>query len=103
MGAHMKTTIEIADPLLREAKQAAKRDGITLRELIEQGLRRALDEREAASRKPYVLEDCVNYEARLNPELEGASWEQIRDIAYGFDDPDSRIGRLIRMLREGEK
>lgn len=31
----MKTTIEIADPLLREGKKLAKREGVTLREFME--------------------------------------------------------------------
>jgi hypothetical protein len=103
MGTHMKTTVEIADPLLREAKRAAERDGITLRELIEQGLRRAIDERNAATRKPYVLKDCSNKEGRLNPELEGASWEQMRDIIYGYDDPNSNASRLIRMIQQSQQ
>jgi hypothetical protein len=46
MGAHMKTTIEITDDLLTRAKRIAQRDGTTLRELVEDGLRRTLQDRE---------------------------------------------------------
>jgi len=41
----MKTTIEISDALLDEAKRIASRESSTLRELIEEGLRRSIEER----------------------------------------------------------
>ena len=40
----MKTTIEISDPLLREARRLAEREGVTLRALVERGLRRVVTE-----------------------------------------------------------
>jgi hypothetical protein len=50
MGTHiewrsivMKTTIDIADDLISRAKVIQKRDDVTLRSLIEEGLRLALD------------------------------------------------------------
>ena len=39
MSGHMRTTIRLADSLLREAKQLAKERDETLTDLIEQGLR----------------------------------------------------------------
>lgn len=43
-GVPMKTTIEIADPLLQEARKVAARECMTLRTLVERGLRRLISE-----------------------------------------------------------
>jgi hypothetical protein len=85
MGTHMKTTVDIADALLLDAKREAQRSGVTLRELIEAGLRRILEERVAAERKPFKLKDGRDFRSRLHPDIRPGDWEQIRDIIYGFD------------------
>lgn len=77
----MKTTLDIADPLLRAAKQAARRDGTTLRALVEQGLRHVLGARRAGSR--FHLQDASVAGQGLRPDAENLSWEQIRAISYG--------------------
>jgi hypothetical protein len=41
----VKITVEITDALLEEAKRVASRESSTLRELIEEGLRRSLEQR----------------------------------------------------------
>lgn len=56
MGTHMKTTVEIADPLFDAAKREAERSGCTLRDLIELGLRKEL-ERRAKETKPFKFRD----------------------------------------------
>lgn len=76
----MKTTVEISDPVLAEAKKAARREGSTLRALMEEGLRLALDRREKESR--FRLRDASVGGKGLRPELRGASWDEIRDLAY---------------------
>ncbi|MBA3278072.1 MAG: DUF2191 domain-containing protein [Geodermatophilaceae bacterium] len=43
----MKTTIELPDSLARRAKELARAQGVTLREVIEAGLRAELDRRSA--------------------------------------------------------
>jgi hypothetical protein len=41
----MKTTIEISDPLLEAARQLAGREKTTVRALVEEGLRRVIEDR----------------------------------------------------------
>ena len=81
MVAHMKTTLEISDPVLSAAKQVAHREGTTLRSLVEEGLRLALDRRQRGER--FRLRDASVGGRGIRPELEGASWDEIRDLAYG--------------------
>ena len=82
MVSHMKTTIELADPLLDEAKRVAAQEKTTLRALVEEGLRHVLAER---SRQPggFKLRKVTFKGEGLQPELAGAPWERLRDLSYG--------------------
>lgn len=80
MGAHMKTTIELADPLLDEARKVARREGTTVRALVEQGLRQVLAQKRRST--PFRLRDASFAGDGLRPELEGASWERLREMVY---------------------
>jgi hypothetical protein len=80
MGTHMKTTVDIADSLAREAKDLAARENTTLRELIEAGLRTVL--RERRRRDTFRLRDVSFGGNGLQPEFRGADWERIREAAY---------------------
>lgn len=76
MGAHMKTTIDIADGLLGAAKAKAARDGTTLRAVVEDGLRRALSEDRGEAAGPSVF--------RVRPYgagglVAGHAWDDILD------------------------
>jgi hypothetical protein len=75
----MKTTIEIADSLLARAKQAAAEDNTTIRALVEDGLRKVLDER--SERKPFKLRDGSFRGGGMRPEYEG-NWDKILDAIY---------------------
>ena len=76
----MKTTLDISDPLLREARKIAARDRTTLRALVEQGLRKVIAERRAA--RPFRLRKVTFKGQGLVPELRDADWDKIRDLAY---------------------
>jgi hypothetical protein len=76
----MKTTIEISDNLLRRAKTVARRQGITLRALAEEGLEQALARHEAGTAvkvRPVVVDG-----EGVSPEFAGAAWERLRSAAY---------------------
>jgi hypothetical protein len=79
----MKTTVEISDALFARAQKKARREGRSLRSLIEEGLRRCLDEDRDAGRPSYRLPDhSVGDAKRPNP-LASMSWAEIRDEIYG--------------------
>ena len=44
-ASHMKTTVEIPDALLKAARRAAKRDGVTIQALLIEGLQCVLESR----------------------------------------------------------
>jgi len=76
----MKTTVEIPDPLLKEVRSLAAREHTTVRALVEEGLRRITGGRRRA--KPFKLRKVSFRGEGLQPEMAGASWQQIRDEAY---------------------
>jgi hypothetical protein len=76
----MKTTVEIADALLDEAKRVAAKEGTTVRALIEQGLRRALAERRRGPR--FRLRRATFKGKGLQPGVEELGWERVRELVY---------------------
>ncbi|HVF64671.1 MAG TPA: DUF2191 domain-containing protein [Casimicrobiaceae bacterium] len=76
----MKTTVEIPDALLDEARKLAARHDTTLRELIIESLRRVLDERKRPT--GFKLRDGSVDGEGVQTDLAGASWEAIRELVY---------------------
>lgn len=76
----MKTTIDLPEELARKAKAFASRKKITLRALIEQGIRQVLREDRAPGK--FKLRDASVGGNGLQKEYEGADWAKIREAAY---------------------
>jgi hypothetical protein len=76
----MKTTAEISDSLLREARRLAAREGVTLRTLVERGPHRIVAETEHGA--PFNLRRASFKGKGRQAELDGASWDTLRDLAY---------------------
>jgi hypothetical protein len=76
----VKTTVEIPNSLLGQAKRLASQEHTTVRALMEEGLRRLIAERKAG--KPFKLRKVSFRGNGLQPQMAGASWQQIRDAAY---------------------
>ena len=75
----MKTTIEIADALLKRAKRIQKRDEVTLRSLVEEGLRLVLDRAETPQIREY--RPVVYDGGGLTAEARERGWSAIIDQA----------------------
>ena len=76
----MKTTIEIPDSLLEEAKKLAAKEGTTVRAFVEQGLRRVVAERK--SRGTFKLRKATFKGKGLQPGMKDATWERVRETIY---------------------
>jgi len=75
----MKTTIEISDELSRKAREFAARHDMTFRALVEQGLRRVLDDDEVAS---FELRDASVDGRGLQGSFADGDWSKLREAAY---------------------
>ncbi len=76
----MKTTIELPDALLEQARRVAQQEGTTLRALVEEGLQRSLEARRQAARCQL---DFPSYGGKgLTDEFQGVPWSRIRDEIY---------------------
>lgn len=86
----MKTTIEISDALLREARKVATQEGVTLRALVERGLHRVIAE---TKRPPFRMRDGSVGGSWLQPEVRDLSWAEILEMSY-----EGRGGRSLEQI-----
>jgi hypothetical protein len=80
----VKTTIDIADGLLSEARARARAERTTLRALVERGLRTALDEPPRASVAPF---SPVTGRLEPLPGVDRYDWGAIREEIYDTSPP----------------
>jgi hypothetical protein len=82
MVVRVKTTVDIADLMLREAKLIAAREGTTLRSLVEEGLRHVIDEREK-QKTGFRLRDATFTGDGGAPGVDPDDWMSIKHIVRG--------------------
>jgi hypothetical protein len=80
MVGHMKTTIEISDPLLKQAKRVASRDGTTVRALAERGLRSVLREHQA--KNAFKLRKASFRGEGFQKGVNARDWDRLREMVY---------------------
>jgi hypothetical protein len=80
MVTHMKTTIEIADELLQRAKRQAARENRTLREVIEEALRKQLATKKAL--EPFRLRRHTFKGKGLKAPITEGDWTTVRELIY---------------------
>ncbi|MGH3432801.1 MAG: type II toxin-antitoxin system VapB family antitoxin [Thermocrispum sp.] len=78
----MKTTIDLPDELLRAAQELARREGTTLKALVESGLRGVIATQRGGGHE-FVLADASVDGQGMTEDFRGAGWAQVRDAAYG--------------------
>jgi Arc/MetJ family transcription regulator len=78
----VKTTIDISDPLLQEARAVAARDGTTIKALVERGLRSVLREHGRQRKTPFRLRKASFKGDGLRPEAASVGWGRLHELAY---------------------
>ncbi len=78
--SNMKTTIDIADTLLKEARKVAAKKQLTLRALVEEGLREVIAKQDSG--EEFKLRKASFKGKGLRDEFQGESWNKIREAAY---------------------
>ena len=81
MANHMKTTFDLPDPLLDEARRVAARRKTTVKALVEAGLRKVIAESTQPT-KAFKLRRASVAGNGLQPGAQSLSWAQILESTY---------------------
>jgi hypothetical protein len=76
----MKTTVDISESLHEEARLIAAGEKSSLKALIEEGLRKVIEERK--HRQQFKLRKATFKGDGLQGEMADASWDKIREKVY---------------------
>ena len=76
----MKTTVDIAEPLLKRAKKLAAKEKVSLKSLIESGLRRVL--REHQEEQAFQLRRVTFDGNGIREDFRDSSWQDLVDHVY---------------------
>ncbi len=77
----MKTTVDIHDELLARAKDHARRTGVPMRAVVEEGLRLALAA--PALAEDYRLPDLSVGDPNAPDPLVAYTWQDLSEVIYG--------------------
>jgi hypothetical protein len=76
----MQKTVEVSGDLLAEVMLIARRDGVSLCDVVESALRNEIARR--TSEAMFTLRDASFGGDGLQPGFADATWAQVRDAAY---------------------
>ena len=82
MVVRVKTTVDIAEVMLKEAKLIAAREGTTLKALVEEGLRHVIDQREE-QKAGFRLRDVRYGDSVGAPGIDPNDWMSIKHLVRG--------------------
>lgn len=89
MLRHMRTTINLPDELIRQAKKAALEADTTLTEIIGEALREALAKQRR--KKPQKKFKLITYgKGGVHPGVDLDDTSALLDLMDGFNDPSRR-------------
>lgn len=80
MVSNMKTTIDIPEPLLEQAKTVATEEGTTLKRLVEEGLRLVIERHGAPA--VFKLRSASSKGEGVQPGVDLERWDQLRGFIY---------------------
>jgi len=80
MLRHMRTSVDMPDDILEEARAIAGSQKTTLRSLMEEGLRWVIQQRKKPRR--FRLRDAAVGGKGLQPGIREGSWQELREMIY---------------------